>query len=127
MKRKTWLIVIIVIVVAIFGSAGFLLLSHDGGALTVSESVAMAGSSARLSVEGKVAPGSVVWDSQARLMTFVLTDGRENLKVVYQGIVPDHFKVGAELTVSGKYRPDGVLEASSFSSSMNRSICAICH
>ncbi|MFH1647351.1 MAG: cytochrome c maturation protein CcmE [Chloroflexota bacterium] len=128
MKRKTVLIIIIVGLAAVFGTAGFVLLSHEGGSLTVSESKALAASPDRLlSIEGKVAPGSVVWDSRAELMKFVLTDGREDIEVVYQGVVPDHFKVGSALTVSGKYRPDGVLEASLLSSGQKRSLCAVCH
>ncbi len=75
--------------------------------------------------EGKVAPGSIEWDSGSQTLRFVLADDGESLAVVFQGIAPDEFKPGAELIVEGKYRTDGVLEATSFGS--RRSVCNLCH
>lgn len=81
-------------------------------------------SGASLRVKGKVAAGSVQWDSQNRVMRFALTDGQETLKIVYRGMVPDNFKPGAELVVEGRYAPDAEFEALNFPS---RSLCNWCH
>ena len=76
-------------------------------------------------VEGKIVPGSINWDDEAKVMRFVLADDRESLAIVYEGIVPDNFKPGADLVVEGRYRPDDVFEALSIGS--RRSICSFCH
>lgn len=127
MKRRIWLIVVMIVLVAGLGYAGFFFFGHDeAGSLTVSEIKSQVTSFDRqLRVEGKVAPGSVDWDSQTQVMRFILTDEKEDLSIVYRGIVPDDFKPGSPVTVEGKYRPDGVFEASGFGS--RRSFCAVCH
>ncbi len=101
----------------------------DTGAdyLTVSEVKSQAESiyGQRVGVEGKVVPGSIDWDDKAQVMRFVLTDDRESVVIVYDGIVPDNFKPGADLVVEGRYRPDGVFEALHVGSS--GSFCNSCH
>ena len=42
---------------------------------------------------------------------FVLSESGKDLPVVYQGIVPDAFKVGNELMVEGHLDPAGVFQA----------------
>jgi cytochrome c-type biogenesis protein CcmE len=42
---------------------------------------------------------------------FVLSESGKDLPVVYQGIVPDAFKVGNELMVEGRLDPAGVFQA----------------
>jgi cytochrome c-type biogenesis protein CcmE len=100
-----------------------------GGAdyLTISElkSQRESLSDQKVSVGGKVAPGSIDWDNKAKSTRFALTDDRESLTVVYEGIMPDNFKPQADLIVEGRYRPDDVFEALSLGS--RRSICSLCH
>ncbi len=79
----------------------------------------------QVKVGGRVVPGSIEWDDNSKVMRFVLTDEKEGLTIVYQGIVPDNFKPGTDLVVEGKYRPDDVFEAVSFGS--RRSLCNLCH
>ena len=76
-------------------------------------------------VEGKIVPGSIDWNDKTKVVKFVLTDDRESLTIVYQGVVPDNFKPGADLIVKGKYRPDGSFQAVSFD--RPRSVCNFCH
>ena len=76
-------------------------------------------------MNGRVASGLVDWDIKSQVMRFVLADDKESLSVVYEGIVPDSFKPGVVLTVEGRYRSDGIFEASGFGS--DRSLCAFCH
>ena len=108
--------------------AAYSLFSHTGADyLTVSELRSQVDSinSEPVMVEGRVAPGSIDWDDKAQVMRFTLTDDRESLTIVYEGIVPDSFKPGAELIVVGRYRPDDVLEAMSIG--REGSFCNSCH
>ncbi len=127
-KRRKWLLVLAAVLTAGLGYTTYSLFVHTGtDYLTVSDLKSQAeflyGQSVR--VEGKVAPGSIEWDSGSQTLRFVLADDGESLAVVFQGIAPDEFKPGAELIVEGKYRTDGVLEATSFGS--RRSVCNLCH
>ena len=110
------------------GYAGYSLFVHsETEYLTVSEVKSRADSLYGLTtrVEGKIAPGTVDWDSGSRTLHFVLADDRESLAVVFRGIAPDEFRPGAELIVDGKYQSDGVFEATGFGS--RRSVCNVCH
>lgn len=65
----------------------------------------------RLRVGGDVSPGSIV---KAGAQTyFVLHQGSEQLKVVYDGLdeLPDTFKDGSQALADGRLGPDGVFEA----------------
>ncbi len=107
--------------------AGYFLFAHSGtDSLTVSELISQERfRNQQVSVEGKVVSGSINWDDKTKVMRFVLTDDRESLVIVYEGIVPDNFKPGADLVVEGRYRPDDIFEARSFGS--RRSVCNLCH
>ncbi len=110
------------------GYAVYSLFIHTGADyLTVSELMAQAESlrNQQVMVGGKVVPGSIDWDDKAKVMRFALTDDRENLTIVYEGIAPDSFKPGTGLIVAGSYRPDGVFEALSISK--KGSLCNSCH
>ncbi len=127
-KRRKWLLVLAAVLTAGLGYTTYSLFVHTGtDYLTVSDLKSQAGFLYGQSVraEGKVAPGSIEWDSGSQTLRFVLADDEESLAVVFQGIAPDEFKPGAELIVEGKYRTDGVLEATSFGS--RRSVCNLCH
>jgi cytochrome c-type biogenesis protein CcmE len=64
-------------------------------------------------VNGQVAPGSVEQEAAGRKLRFTIMDieGKGDLPVFYQGVVPDSFKVGAEVVVEGKLNPDGTFQA----------------
>lgn len=117
-----------VILVVGLGYAAYLLLQHtEARSLSVSELKFQAASfySQQVRVEGRIAPGSTDWNDKAQVIRFALTDEKESLTVVYQGVVPDTFKPGAELVVEGVYRPDGTFEALGFG--RRRSLCNLCH
>lgn len=127
-KRRKWLLVGAVILAAGLSYTAYSIFGRTGmDYLTVSEVRSQAESiyGQRVGVEGKVAPGSVDWDDKAQVIRFVLTDDRESVVIVYDGIVPDNFKPGADLVVEGRYRPDGVFEALNVGSS--GSFCSSCH
>ncbi len=127
-KRRKWLLVLMAVTAVGLAYTAYSLFAHTGtDYLTVSEVKSQAdslyGQSVR--VEGKVTHGTIEWDSGSQTLRFVLADDGESLAVVFQGIAPDEFGPGAELIVEGKYRTDGVLEATSFGS--RRSVCSLCH
>ena len=55
-------------------------------------------------LDGTVAPGSVVYDQREPKLQFKMTDGKENISVVYEGLMPDAFADGREVVVEGSYR-----------------------
>ena len=64
-------------------------------------------------LDGTVAPGSVVYDQRRPRLQFKMTDGKENIAVVYDGLKPDAFADGREVVVEGAYRhSDRALHAS---------------
>jgi cytochrome c-type biogenesis protein CcmE len=127
-KRRRWLLIVAVVLVVGSGYVAYSLFTHSGADyLTVSELKSQVESldSQQVRVEGRIVPGSIDWDDKARVMRFVLTDGKESLNIVYEEIVPDNFEPGAEVIVEGKLRTNDVFEALSFGSS--RSFCNLCH
>lgn len=65
----------------------------------------VAASSARLRLGGQVVAGSVENDGDTLLLT--VTDGRESLEVVHNGVVPQLFAEGQGVVVEGTW--DGTL------------------
>jgi cytochrome c-type biogenesis protein CcmE len=63
-------------------------------------------------VNGKVEAGTIVRLPTGQDVTFVMTDGRSTLPVVYHGIVPDTFVDGADVVVEGSLTPGGTFQAS---------------
>jgi cytochrome c-type biogenesis protein CcmE len=78
-----------------------------------------------VNVKGTVVSGSINWNEETKTIEFALADSRESLNVVYSGVVPDLFKPGVEIEVTGKYRPDDIFEAGSFGG--RKVICTVCH
>ena len=106
----------------------YIMFIHGGAdSLTISQfrTEAAALQEQTVKVKGKVVSGSVNWNEGTKTIEFVLSDSRESLNVVYRGVVPDHFKPGVEIEVTGEYRPDDVFEARGLGG--ERVICAICH
>ncbi len=64
-------------------------------------------------VNGQVAAGSVEQETERRTLRFTIVDieGEESLPVVYQGVVPDSFKVGNEVVAEGHLNSNGVFQA----------------
>ena len=128
MRRRKWLIIagIVLVVVVVVGHPLYLrLFSWGANPLTVSEFNVEAEYNRQLSVEGTVAPGSVDFNNGTGELRFSLTDGRERVNVYYQGIVPDNFRPGNEVTLYGTYGNDGVFEAVNLNSSYP--VCILCH
>jgi len=64
-------------------------------------------------LDGKVQAGSVVYDQKAPRLHFQMTDGKEAIGIVYEGLMPDAFADGREVVVEGSYHhADKTLHAS---------------
>ncbi len=67
------------------------------------------GQSAR--VNGDVLDGSIQWDSQEGTLRFIISDGENELPIIYRGVAPDTFGGGTEVVVEGKYTSENIFEA----------------
>ncbi len=117
LRKKKFLIggIIIFLAIGYLGYTGFM-----GGATyyyTVSELIEQGSSiyGENVRVNGQVAPGSMEQESAGRILKFTMIDvgGEENLPVVYQGVVPDTFKVGNDIVIEGHLNSGGVFQANS--------------
>lgn len=62
-------------------------------------------------VNGQVAPGSLEQEPGSLALGFTIIAGEASLPVVYQGVVPDTFKVGSEVVVEGYLDSDNTFQA----------------
>lgn len=63
-------------------------------------------------IGGLVSSGSVKWNPASLQLNFLVTDGKNNLPVIYKGVVPDTFREGGEVVVEGRYTQEGIFWAS---------------
>lgn len=112
MKRLKFIIgaVIVLVAISFLGYQGFMYSATYY--YTVSEFAAQQSSFANESVRvtGNVTAGTI--ERQGNSLKFTMTDGQNNLQVIYQGVVPDSFKAGIVAVVQGKLNPTGIFEAS---------------
>ncbi len=66
----------------------------------------------RIRVGGLVLPGSVARDRDTLIVRFAVTDGRAQVPVLYEGILPDLFAEDDGVVVTGVLGEDGVFVAS---------------
>ena len=100
-KRKIRLAVALTAAVVLAGALVWTSFGGSTEARTPSQALTAApGSSIQLT--GKVVPGSI--RHEGRLLRFRVRDrsGSASVPVVYQGVVPDPFRDGREVIVSGK-------------------------
>ncbi len=64
----------------------------------------------RIRIGGLVKPGSVERGDNLRIR-FEVTDGKRDIPVRYQGIVPDLFREGQGVVAEGKLDPGGTFDA----------------
>jgi cytochrome c-type biogenesis protein CcmE len=115
LKKKKFLIGGIIIVLAI-GYLSFM--GFTGSATyyyTVSEIMEKGNLiyGENMRINGEVAPGSVEQESGSSVLRFTIVDveGEASLPVVFQGVIPDTFKVGNAVVVEGEINSDGVFRA----------------
>jgi cytochrome c-type biogenesis protein CcmE len=67
----------------------------------------------RMRIGGLVEPNSLAKQANGHAVAFRVTDGKAELSVVYDGILPDLFREGQGVVAEGKLGRDGVFVASS--------------
>lgn len=65
----------------------------------------------RLRAGGCVKPGSIQRDDDSLQVEFVLVDNRGQLRVTYEGILPDLFAEGEAAVVNGLWKQDNIFHA----------------
>jgi len=113
LRKKRFLIgeIIVFLAIGYLGYMGFT--SSATYYYTVSELIVQGSSiyGENVQVNGQVAPGSVEQEPGGLILRFSLVDGEETLPVVYQGVVPDAFKVGNEVVAEGYLDTAGIFQA----------------
>ena len=110
---------IIVVSLVVIGSVTYLILSgvKQTGMqyMTVTELAQMerAPEAGGFRLDGIVAPGSIQYDQKEPRLRFRMTDGKEAVNVIYDGLMPDAFADGRDVVVEGTFRhADRTLHAS---------------
>ena len=115
LKKKKFLIGGLVIALAI-GYLGYMGFSSSATYYYTVGELGQLGSSIygeNVRVNGVVAPDSVEREAQGTILRFNIidVDGEKSLPVVFRGVAPDTFKVGADVVAEGYLTPEGVFQA----------------
>ena len=65
----------------------------------------------RIRIGGLVEMHSLVHEGNGRQVNFRVTDGKTNIAVSYDGVLPDLFREGQSAVIEGRLRPDGTFAA----------------
>lgn len=110
---------IILVSLVVIGSVAYLILSgvKQTGMqyMTVTELAQMekAPKAGGFRLDGIVAAGTIQYDQKTPQLRFRMTDGKEAVNIVYDGLMPDAFADGRDVVVEGTFRhSDRTLHAS---------------
>jgi cytochrome c-type biogenesis protein CcmE len=110
---------IILVSLVVVGSVTYLILSgvKQTGMqyMTVTELAQMdkAPKSGGFRLDGIVAAGTIVYDQKTPRLQFKMTDGKQAVTVIYDGLKPDAFADGRDVVVEGTFQhTDRTLHAS---------------
>ncbi|MGH7681769.1 MAG: cytochrome c maturation protein CcmE [Candidatus Eiseniibacteriota bacterium] len=101
---------LILVTIAVVGSVAYLILSgvKQTGlqymSVTELATLTQPPKSGGFRLDGTVAAGTVDYDQRVPRLHFKMTDGKEAIAVVYEGLMPDAFAAGREVVVEGTYR-----------------------
>ncbi|HET9951760.1 MAG TPA: cytochrome c maturation protein CcmE [Candidatus Eisenbacteria bacterium] len=101
---------IVVVSLIVIGSVTYLILSgvKQTGMqyMTVTELAQLerAPKAGGFRLDGIVAAGSIQYDQKEPRLRFRMTDGKEAVNVVYDGLMPDAFADGRDVVVEGTFR-----------------------
>jgi cytochrome c-type biogenesis protein CcmE len=118
MSRKRRRLIVVLVGLAMLGGATALVLAAFNDNLVFFYSPSdlaekAVGPERRIRIGGLVEDQSVVHEANGREVSFQVTDGKKDLKVVFDGLLPDLFREGQGVVAEGKLRSDGVFVASS--------------
>ena len=101
---------ILIVSLVVIGSVTYLILSgvKQTGMqyMTVTELAQMerAPKAGGFRLDGIVAAGSIQYDQKEPRLRFRMTDGKEAVNVIYDGLMPDAFADGRDVVVEGTFR-----------------------
>lgn len=103
-KRKLRLVAALSVAVLLAGALVYTTFSASTEASTPSDVVASAQPGRAYEMTGKVVDGSITRQGERLRFEVRDRDGTESVPVVYEGVVPDPFREGREVIVSGELR-----------------------
>ncbi len=68
----------------------------------------------QLRIRGSLVKDSIIWNSETERLSCILTDGRTELHMSYQGMIPNNFDHVSEIIVEGQMSNPGQSEAQIF-------------
>jgi len=101
-KRRFRLVIALSVAVLLAGALVYTSFSASTQASTPSDVVASAEPGRSYELTGKVVDGSVKRDGERLRFAVRDRDGSTSVPVTYEGVVPDPFREGREVIVSGK-------------------------
>ena len=118
MSRKRRRLLALVIGLGLFGAATAMVLAafNDNLVFFYSPSELAAkgvGSGRRVRIGGLVEEHSLRREAGSRAVGFRVTDGKTDIAVSYDGVLPDLFREGQGVVAEGRLRPDGSFAATS--------------
>ena len=113
MDKKQRIILSVVVVVALLVYAGFTSFSSEQLAYyqTVSEVVSGGDIEKPVNINGIIVEDSTIRVQETQTLKFKITDNESTVDVVYHGILPNNYKEGISIVVTGTYQ-DNVVHAS---------------
>lgn len=96
-------------VLLIVGALGLLITSglknNTGSYLSIKEALSVQKSSAGqyIQMQGNLVKGSTTWDPAKVMLGFELTDGKNKIRIAYNGVKPDNFDSGYPIIVEGRF------------------------
>lgn len=103
-KRKLRLVAALSVAVLLAGALVYTTFSASTEASTPSDVVASAQPGRSYEMTGEVVDGSITRQGERLRFEVRDRDGTESVPVVYEGVVPDPFREGREVIVSGELR-----------------------
>jgi cytochrome c-type biogenesis protein CcmE len=118
MSRKRRRLLALVVGLGLLGAATALVLAAFNDNLVFfyspSELAAKAiGAGRRIRIGGLVEKASLMHVDDGHGVGFRVTDGKTDIAVVYDGVLPDLFREGQGVVAEGRLRPDGIFAATS--------------
>ncbi|CAD6494741.1 MAG: Cytochrome c-type biogenesis protein CcmE [Candidatus Argoarchaeum ethanivorans] len=113
MDKKQRIILSAVVVVALLVYAGFTSFSSEQLAYyqTVTEVVSGGDIERPVNINGIIVEDSTIRVQETQTLKFKITDNESTVDVVYKGILPNNYKEGISIVVTGTYH-DNVVHAS---------------
>lgn len=65
----------------------------------------------RVQIAGKIEQGTLNWDPGTQTLTFVLTDGQNEMKVIYKGPLPSNIQEGRKVVAIGVVESKDLIRA----------------